>query len=112
MLIPALSSAGYHVTAVTSAQEALGLRGEGAQFDAIVSDIEMPGMDGLAFVRHVRLDGPWTKLPVIALSGRATPIDIEIGLQAGFSHYMPKFDREALLDRLQRCLQPELQQAA
>jgi two-component system chemotaxis sensor kinase CheA len=112
MLIPALSSAGYHVTAVNSAQEALALRSEGAKFDAIVSDIEMPGMDGLAFVRHVRLEGAWTKLPIIALSGRASQVDIEIGLQAGFSHYMAKFDREALLDRLQRCLQPELKQAA
>jgi two-component system chemotaxis sensor kinase CheA len=112
MLIPALSSAGYHVTAVNSAQEALALRSEGVKFDAIVSDIEMPGMDGLAFVRHVRLEGAWTKLPIIALSGRASQVDIEVGLQAGFSHYMAKFDREALLDRLQRCLQPELKQAA
>jgi two-component system chemotaxis sensor kinase CheA len=112
MLIPALSSAGYHVTAVNSAQEALALRSEGVKFDAIVSDIEMPGMDGLAFVRHARLEGAWTHLPIIALSGRASQVDIEIGLQAGFSHYMAKFDREALLDRLQRCLQPTLQQAA
>jgi two-component system chemotaxis sensor kinase CheA len=112
MLIPALSSAGYHVTAVNSAQEALSLRNEGEIFDAIISDIEMPGMDGLAFVRHARLEGAWTKLPIIALSGRANQIDIEVGLQAGFSHYMAKFDREALLERLQRCLQPEMKYAA
>ena len=112
MLIPALSSAGYHVTAVSDAGEALGLRSQGVVFDAIVSDIEMPGMDGLAFVREARLGGAWTNLPIIALSGRATPADIEVGLQAGFSHYMAKFDREALLDRLQRCLRPELLQKA
>ncbi len=112
MLIPALSSAGYHVTAVNDAEEALSLRDGGASFDAIVSDIEMPGMDGLAFVRMARSGGSWTKLPIIALSGRATASDIEVGLQAGFSHYMAKFDREALLDRLQRCLQPHVKQAA
>ena len=112
MLIPALSSAGYHVTAVNSAEEALALRDRGVTFDAIVSDIEMPGMDGMAFVRAARLSGLWTTLPIIALSGRATAVDIELGLQAGFSHYMAKFDREALLDRLQRCLQPQVKEAA
>ena len=112
MLIPALSSAGYHVTAVNNAEEALALRDRGVTFDAIVSDIEMPGMDGMAFVRAARLAGPWITLPIIALSGRATTADVEMGLQAGFSHYMAKFDREALLDRLQRCLQPQVKQAA
>ena len=112
MLIPALSSAGYHVTAVNDATEALALRGAGVTFDAIVSDIEMPGMDGMEFVRAARLEGAWSTLPIIALSGRATPADIQAGLDAGFSHYMAKFDREALLDRLQRCLQPALRHAA
>lgn len=112
MLIPALSSGGYHVTAVNGAAEALALRDSGAAFDAIVSDIEMPGMDGLAFVRAARADGIWSSLPIIALSGRGNPADIEAGLSAGFSHYMAKFDREALLDRLQRCLQPEIRKAA
>ena len=112
MLIPALSSAGYHVTAVNDATEALALRGAGVTFDAIVSDIEMPGMDGMQFVRAARAEGAWTTLPIIALSGRANPADIQAGLDAGFSHYMAKFDREALLDRLQRCLQPQMKAAA
>ena len=112
MLIPALSSGGYHVTAVTGAAEALALRKSGAEFDAIVSDIEMPGMDGLAFVRAARAGGIWAALPIIALSGRGNPSDVEAGLAAGFSHYMAKFDREALLDRLQRCLRPAVKEAA
>jgi two-component system chemotaxis sensor kinase CheA len=112
MLIPALSSANYHVTAVNNAEEALELRGAGVTFDAIISDIEMPGMDGLGFVRAARTEGNWSTLPIIALSGRANASDIEAGLRAGFSHYMAKFDREALLDRLQRCLQPNVKHAA
>ena len=43
-----------------SAAEALRLREAGAMFDAIVSDIEMPDMDGLDFARAVRADGPWS----------------------------------------------------
>ena len=112
MLIPALSSAGYHVTAVNGASEALALRSAGTSFDAIISDIEMPGMDGLAFARLARAEGIWAGLPMIALSGRVTPSDIEAGIAAGFTHYMPKFDREALLDRLRRCLQQGLREAA
>jgi len=112
MLIPALSSGGYHVTAVNGGIEALALRSAGASFDAIISDIEMPEMDGLAFARAVRAEGHWTGVPMIALSGRVTPADIEAGLAAGFTFYMPKFDREALLDRLQRCLKLEVRQAA
>ena len=112
MLIPALSSGGYHVTAVNGAMEALALRSAGASYDAIISDIEMPEMDGLAFARAVRLEGEWVDVPMIALSGRVNPADIEAGLAAGFTFYMPKFDREALLDRLRRCLQSEMRQAA
>ena len=89
---------------MNGAEEALALREEGQGFDAIVSDIEMPGMDGLAFVRRLRAGGAWAGLPTIALSGRVSPADVEAGLAAGFTHYMPKFDREALLDRLARCL--------
>lgn len=112
MMIPALSSGGYHVTAVTGAIEALALRNTGVLFDAIISDIEMPDMNGLEFARAARLGGAWERLPMIALSGRVTPADIEAGLAAGFTHYLAKFDREALLDRLRRCLQPPIMEAA
>ncbi len=54
LLVPILGAAGYHVTAVPSAAEALRLREAGAMFDVIVSDIEMPDMDGLDFARAVR----------------------------------------------------------
>ncbi len=75
LLVPALSAAGYHVVAVESAAKALALQAGGPQiaaFDAIVSDIEMPDMDGLAFAQLLRSGGPWANLPLIALSGRAT----------------------------------------
>ena len=70
LLVPALAAEGYEVTACDSAAEALRLRDAGAMFDAVVSDIEMPEMDGLEFVRTLRAGGAWAELPVIALSGR------------------------------------------
>ena len=104
MLAPALSAAGYHVTAVASAAEALNLAQHGVMFDAILSDIEMPDMDGLAFVTRIRTQGPWTHLPVIALTGLSQPAQIEAGRDAGFTDYVRKFERDALLTSLRQCL--------
>ena len=81
------------------------MREAGQIFDVIVSDIEMPELDGLAFARHVRGGGAWAGVPLIALSGRNTPADVEAGRRAGFDDYVAKADRGALLDSLKRCLQ-------
>jgi len=104
MLVPTLSAAGYTVTAVGSAAEALALAQDGVIFDAIVSDIEMPDMDGLAFVARLRAGGAWAKLPVIALTGLTKPGQIEAGREAGFTDYVRKFERDALLTSLRQCL--------
>ncbi len=104
LLVPTLSAAGYEVTAVADAAHALRLRDAGAAFDAIVSDIEMPDMDGIAFVRRVRAEGPWAHLPVIALTAHSRPEDIAAGREAGFTDYVEKFERDSLLASLQQCL--------
>ncbi|MCX7380474.1 MAG: chemotaxis protein CheW [Alphaproteobacteria bacterium] len=104
MLVPSLVAAGFDVTAVGSAAEALALADAGVPFSAIVSDIEMPDMDGLAFVARLRAGGPWQELPVIALTGMTSPAQIEAGRAAGFTDYVRKFEREALLASLRQCL--------
>ncbi len=104
LLTPILGAAGYRVTAAPSAAEALRLRDSGAMFDVIVSDITMPDMDGLDFARTVRAGGPWAALPMIALSARAEPRDIKAGRDAGFTDYVAKFQREALIVSLRQCL--------
>ena len=76
----------------------------GAMFDVIVSDIEIPDMDGLDFARAVRASGSWATLPMIALSGHADPGDVEAGRDAGFTDYVAKFQREALIASLRQCL--------
>ena len=89
---------------MADAAQALRLRDGGVMFEAIVSDIEMPDMDGNGFVRRVRTEGPWAELPVIALSAHGRPEDIEAGRYAGFTDYVEKFEREALLASLEQCL--------
>ena len=106
LLVPALAAAGYRVTAAASAAEALKLRESGAKIDAIISDIVMPDMDGLGFARAIRAGGPWAALPMIALTGQVDPADVEAGREAGFTDYVGKFQRGALLESLRQCLAP------
>ena len=104
LVVPALSAAGFDVTAVESPAEALRLRDAGVEFEALISDIEMPEMDGLSFARNVRASGGWMRLPLVALSSRAEPEDVARGREAGFTDYVAKYDRDALLSSLRECL--------
>ncbi len=104
MMTPLLSAAGYSVTAADGAESARRLREEGASFDVIISDIEMPGTDGFAFAREVRADDAWGPTPLFALTSRVAPTDVDQGLAAGFDDYFAKSDRERLLVRLEETL--------
>jgi two-component system chemotaxis sensor kinase CheA len=108
LLVPALAAQGFDVTAAGSAAEALRLRDAGLELDAIISDIEMPDMNGIEFARCVREGGPWASLPMIALSGRASPSDEARGREAGFTDYCHKFERETLMDSLKHCLSEQV----
>ncbi len=101
LLVPSLSAAGYDVTTASTAEGALAMREAGRRFDAIVSDIEMPGMDGHSFARKVREGGSWAELPMLALTGQD---DVQAGRDAGFTDYIRKFERETLLASLEQCL--------
>jgi two-component system, chemotaxis family, sensor kinase CheA len=104
LLVPSLTAAGFKVTAAASASEALRLREAGRMFNAIVSDIEMPDMDGLAFARTVRASGPWANLPMIALSSHADPGQVEAGRDAGFTDYVAKIQRDQIIESLRQCM--------
>jgi len=100
LLTPILSVAGYKVSTADNAKKALELRSAGVMFDAIVSDIEMPDMDGFALAENVRNDTRWQRVPMVALSSHATEQDFERGREVGFNDYCAKFDRDALLQTL------------
>ena len=85
MLTPLLTVAGYDVTTVESANQALELCEGGEQFDIIVSDIEMPGMNGFDFARAVKDSDRWSRTPIVALSSHASSRDLDRGRAAGFT---------------------------
>lgn len=100
MLGPVMKAAGFDVTVCSSATEALRLLGEGASFDIIVSDIEMPVVNGFEFAEMLRRDPRFRRTPIIALSALCTPASIERGRQSGFDEYVAKFDRPGLIAAL------------
>jgi two-component system chemotaxis sensor kinase CheA len=104
LLTPLLTVAGYDVTSVESGDRALGLCEAGADFDVIVSDIEMPGMSGFEFAEAVRKSERWQHKPIVALSSVSTPEAINRGREVGFSDYVAKADREALLHSLSQTI--------
>ena len=104
LIIPSLSAAGFRVSSTSSGAEALRMREAGTMFDAIVSDIEMPEMDGIAFAQTVRSGGIWAHLPLIALTSHTEPRHVDAGREAGFTDYVPKSQREALVASLRECL--------
>ena len=112
LLTPLLTIAGYEVSAVDSADRALDLHEAGEDFDIIISDIEMPGMNGFEFAAQVRSDSRWRDVPMVALSSHATPEDLDRGREVGFNDYIAKFDRDALLTSLSATLNLQREVAA
>ncbi len=66
-------------------------------FDLIISDIEMPVMDGLKFIENVRAGKFQSKLPALALSSLDSGKSMERAIQSGFDAYEIKIDQQKLL---------------
>ncbi len=98
-----LSSAGHHVTVAEDGVSALHALSNG-MFDAVLMDLQMPGMDGFEATRRIRaLQAPACAVPVIALTASALPDQIEATRRAGMdAHLVKPIDRQALLQVLKR----------
>jgi two-component system chemotaxis sensor kinase CheA len=111
MLTPVLKAAGYEVTPVAGAREALSLFKSGRRFDVLVTDLDMPGMDGFALAEEVRKEARLAEMPIIALSAYGSPESIERGRKVGFHDFVAKFDRQSLIAALKEQV-ADLNQAA
>ncbi|USX18718.1 PAS domain S-box protein [Oxalobacteraceae bacterium OTU3REALA1] len=80
---------GAAVTACASPLEALKLLSE-QRFDLVMSDLDMPEMDGAAFIRAVRTHPDYQDVPALAITGMARRQDVERALDAGFSAHVGK----------------------
>ncbi len=100
LLAPVLKGNGYDVTTCSSAREALDRLSDEQDFDAIVSDLELPDMDGFALAAAVRDDPRNRDLPIIAVSAARDRDTIERGRAAGFTDYVARYDRAGLIEAL------------
>ena len=98
-----LEDSGFDVVGAGDAAEALAQLGEGG-FDCLVTDIEMPGMNGFELVRHLRAVPALAQLPVVVVSTRDRPEDRLAGLEAGADAYLTKqgLDASELASLLRR----------
>jgi two-component system chemotaxis sensor kinase CheA len=97
MLAPLIKAAGYQVAAVASAEDALAALQSGTRFDLVVTDIEMPDMDGFALAEAMRGEPDTAEIPIIALAAMVSVEAIERGRAVGFHDFVAKFDRTGLI---------------
>lgn len=100
-----LEGAGYQVDTAVDGLDALSrLRQE--EFDAVVSDVEMPRMDGLALTERIRANQKTEDMPVILVTSLQSPEEKERGLRVGADAYVVKgsFDQDNLLKTIRRLI--------
>jgi two-component system chemotaxis sensor kinase CheA len=98
-----LESAGYDVTTATDGMDALGHLGR-RNFDLVVSDVEMPRMNGFELTAQLRTQEKHLHLPVVLVTGLESPKDRARGMEVGASAYIVKgdFTQNDLLTTVQR----------
>ena len=100
LVVPYLSASGHRVTTVNSVQEANELQQRQVQFDAIIADIDSFGEEIFSFASQLRESGPWSTLPMLAVTANVHAIDTEAGYIAGFTDFIVKSDKRALVQSL------------
>ena len=100
-----LENAGYEVLVAADGEEAYVIA-ESERLDAIVSDVDMPRMDGIALTRKVKADARLSELPVILVTSLQSQEDRLRGLEAGADAYITKgtFDQDELLATMERLI--------
>ncbi len=110
MLQRKLEQAGYAVRWAADGKIALEMTGQ-QRPDLIISDIEMPEMNGYEFCEAVKSDPDFRSIPLILLSTLSEPEDIIRGLHVGADNYVTKpYDADFLLSRMDDLLSTPLGQ--
>lgn len=106
LLQEVLTDAGYRVLPCRDGQEALDLLGQqGAQISLVLSDLDMPRVNGLELLRQIRSQREWSQIPVILLTSRTREQHRQKAAALGVSGYLSKpYKSEILLAEVQKWL--------
>jgi chemotaxis protein histidine kinase CheA/CheY-like chemotaxis protein len=98
-----LAGAGYHVEVAQDGVEALEML-RGRQWDLVITDVDMPNMNGVELTAHLRADPRLRRLPVIIVSSRDSGDHRRTGFDAGADAYLAKgeFDQNEILELVRR----------
>ncbi|HKV39046.1 MAG TPA: response regulator [Blastocatellia bacterium] len=77
------------ITQAVDGEDALN-KVKGGRFDIVLTDIRMPNMDGLEFVKRVRTELNRKELPIIIISTKGSEDDIQVGMNLGANGYLSK----------------------
>jgi len=99
-----LEAAGYRVEAVRNGLEALRVLAGSADVDMVLTDLQMPDMDGLELLDAIRQDEKLRSLPVAIVTSKGSAEDKRLGAEKGADAYIVKneFDQQALLETIDR----------
>ena len=100
-----LEEAGYIVSTANDGLEAWNALKQ-SKFDLLVSDVEMPRMDGFTLTSRIRLDRELAQLPVVLVTALHSAEDRAHGLEVGANAYLVKsgFEQDSLLDAIRRLI--------
>ncbi|MEK6553643.1 MAG: chemotaxis protein CheW, partial [Bdellovibrionota bacterium] len=107
-----LENAGYDLSYAVNGASALDILNETSSsvpFDLILSDIEMPKMNGLELAKAIRKDTRLKHLPMIALTTRFNDHYAQEGIAAGFNLYLEKMNAEQLIKAIESLLKEKLE---
>lgn len=100
-----LEANGYQVTLAEDGLAGL-QKARLMQFDAVLTDVEMPGMDGFTFTKTLRGERHYQHTPIIIVTSRAKEEDRRRGIQVGADAYIAKgdFEQDSLIETLKMLL--------
>lgn len=102
----ALRGAGYDVVEAVDGKDALG-KLDGRKFNLIISDVNMPNMDGISFVKAAKALPNYRFTPIIMLTTESDATKVQAGKEAGVKAWMVKpFQPPALLDAVAKLVTP------
>jgi two-component system chemotaxis sensor kinase CheA len=98
-----LEAAGFDVTTAVDGEDGL-IKLYEKTFDIVVSDVQMPRLDGFALTERIKKDQRFKDLPVILVTALQTEADKRRGIEAGADAYLTKavFDQKRFLEIVQR----------
>jgi two-component system chemotaxis sensor kinase CheA len=103
-----LEAAGYRVATAREGRDAWAQLVTDQEIGLVLTDIDMPEMDGIELLESIRRDPRRAALPVVVLTSKSREADRQRGAEAGADAYIVKdeFDQRTLLDTVERLLVP------